>query len=212
MNFRYPIYLDLTGKRCVVTGEGYEVAGKVRALTEAGADVMYVNETAVLEILDLVQDGRIRWERRGFEPSDLQGCFLVITSRPDNAEIFRMAEESGILCNAVDDPRNCRFSHGSIHRQGELTIGISTNGTAPAIAVRLKEKLQREVGPEYKQLLDLLVQLRPSITSQVNGFEMRKDLWYRIVDSDALALFRVGEADAAVALVNQMVADAISST
>ncbi len=212
MNFRYPVYLDLTGKRCLVTGEGYEVAGKVKALAEAGAAVRYVNETAVPEIQDLVQDGLILWARRNFVPADLDGCFLVITSRPDNADIFRMAEERGILCNAVDDPKNCRFSHGSIHRQGELTIGISTNGVAPAIAVRLKEKLQREVGPEYKELLDLLTQLRGQITAEVEGFERRKDLWYRIVDSEALALFRTGQAERATSLVRQMVAEAINST
>ena len=212
MNFRYPVYLDLTSKRCLVTGEGYEVAGKVKALGEAGAVVRYVNETAVPEIQDLVQDGFISWERRSFMPADLDGCFLVITSRPNNADIFRMAEERGILCNAVDDPKNCRFSHGSIHRQGQLTIGISTNGVAPAVAVRLKEKLQREVGPEYRELLDLLTQLRGQITSEVKGFDARKELWYQIVDSEALALFRTGEADRATSLVRQMVAEVISST
>ena len=54
MNFRYPIFLDLTGKKCVVTGEGYEVAGKIRALAEASADVLYINLDAVPEIVNLL--------------------------------------------------------------------------------------------------------------------------------------------------------------
>jgi precorrin-2 dehydrogenase / sirohydrochlorin ferrochelatase len=212
VNFRYPIYLDLAGKRCVVTGEGYEVPAKVAGLVEVGAEVTYIHPAAAPEILELINAGQVKWEARGFEASDLDGCFLLITSRPDNAEIFRLAEERGVLCNSVDDPQNCRFSHGSIHRQGDLTIGISTNGTAPAVAVRIKEMLQREVGPEYKQLLELLVEIRPAINSQLKSFAVRKDLWYRIVDSDALALFRSGDAEGAARVVHRLVDEAVSNT
>ncbi len=142
MNFRYPIFLDLTGKQCLVAGEGYEIAGKVRALVEAKANVTYVNPRAEPSIQELASSGAIRWLQREFESSDLEGLFLVITDREDNSEIFRLAEERNILCNSVDDPENCRFSFGSIHRRGELTIAISTNGWAPAVAVRLRERLR----------------------------------------------------------------------
>ena len=104
MNFRYPIFLDLSGKKCVIAGEGYEVAGKVRALMEASAKVLYVNQEAVPEINELAVQGAIQWERREFRPDDLDDCFLVITSGPNNAEVFRLAEARGVICNAVDDP------------------------------------------------------------------------------------------------------------
>ena len=212
MNFRYPIYLDLTGKRCVVTGEGIEVAAKVAALVEAAANVTYINREAVPEIQELIHSNKVTWEGRDFHPDDLDRCFLVVTCRPDNAEIFRLAEARGVLCNAVDDPKNCRFSHGSIHRQGDLTVGISTNGTAPAVAVRIKEMLQREIGPEYKSLLELLVQVRPEINARLTSFGARRDLLYRIVDSDALALFRTGNNEGARNLVREIISQAISST
>lgn len=205
VNFRYPIFLDLTGKKCVVTGEGYEVAGKVRALAEASADVLYINHDAVPEIRELVESRAIRWEPRDFYPEDLDGCFLVITSRPNNAEIFRLAEERKVLCNAVDDPKHCRYSYGSIHRQGDLTIGISTNGVAPAIAVRLKQRFQNEIGPEYKELLEILRQLRPEINRRIGDFEDRKKLWYQIVDSEVLALLRGGQQQAAYNLIHSLV-------
>ena len=205
VNFRYPIFLDLTGRRCVVTGEGYEVAGKVQALAEASADVLYVNFDAVPAIRELAENGAIRWEPRDFRPEDLDGCFLIITSHPDNAEIFRLAEERKVLCNAVDDPKHCRYSYGSIHRQGDLTIGISTNGVAPAIAVRLKQRLQVEIGPEYKELLEILRQLRPEINRRISDFEDRKKLWYQIVDSEALVLLRGSQRQAAQDLIQSLI-------
>ena len=211
MNFRYPIFLDLTGKKCVVTGEGYEVAGKVRALAESSADVHYINLDAVPEIRELAEGGAICWEPRDFRPEDLDNCFLIITSRPNNAEIFRLAEERKVLCNAVDDPKHCRYSYGSIHRQGNLTIGISTNGVAPAVAVRLKQRFQNEIGPEYKDFLELLSQLRPEISRRINDFEKRKNLWYEIVDSGALALLRAGQQRAAYDLIHNLIGSAANS-
>ena len=207
MNFRFPVFLDLSGKKCLVTGEGYEVAGKVQALVDASAEVTYVNPTAEAAIEALAAAGLIRWEKRGFLPADLDGLFLVISDLEDNSEIFRLAEERRILCNCVDDPEHCRFSFGSIHRRGELTIAISTNGWAPAVAVRLKEKFQREIGPEYVDFLELLKSVRPEITSRIKDFGARRELWYRIVDSEALAMLGRGERAEAARLVREMIAE-----
>jgi siroheme synthase-like protein len=211
VNFRYPIFLDLTGKRCLVTGEGYEVAGKVQALVEAKANVTYVNPRAEAGIQQLASSGALEWQQREFETSDLNGCFLVITDHEDNSEIFRLAEEQKILCNSVDDPEYCRFSFGSIHRRGELTIAISTNGWAPAVAVRLRERLEREIGPEYTTFLALLKQVRPEITSRIPDFAARRDLWYRIVDSEAIEKLRDGQQSAAENIIRGLFEEALNS-
>jgi precorrin-2 dehydrogenase len=209
MNFRYPIFLDVGNKKCLVTGEGYEVAFKVKNLVDCSADVTYVNPQAEPTIETLAVGGLIRWEKRCFLPSDLDGCFMLISDLEDNSEIFKMAEARGILCNSVDDPEHCRFSFGSMHRQGDLTIAISTNGWAPAVAVRLKEWLQREVGPEYDEFLRMLKAVRPAITTRISDFGARRELWYRIVDSDFIARIRAGEAYAVEAEICKMVQETI---
>ncbi len=212
VNFRYPIFLDLTGKQCLVTGEGYEIAGKIKALIEASAKVTYVNPRAEAAIQQMEESGGIRWLKRDFEERDLNGCFLVITDRDDNSEVFRLAEERNILCNSVDDPDHCRFSFGSVHRRGALSIAISTNGVAPALAVRLKERFSREIGPEYEDLMSELKTLRPQITEQIREFSARRDLWYRIVDSDVLEALRRGERERAHDMLQRMLDEAVSST
>jgi precorrin-2 dehydrogenase/sirohydrochlorin ferrochelatase len=134
---------------------------------------------------------------------------LVITDHEDNSGIFQLAEERGILCNSVDDPEHCRFSFGSVHRQGDLNIAISTNGWAPALAVRLREQLEREIGPEYGALLALLKEARPIITTRISDFSQRRDLWYRIVDSSVLAKLRQGQGQAAAEQLRQLIEEAI---
>jgi precorrin-2 dehydrogenase / sirohydrochlorin ferrochelatase len=211
MNFRYPIFLDLSGKKCLVVGEGYEVAAKVEGLVEASARVTYIHPQAEVAIEAMAWAGLLEWERREFQPADLQGCFLVISDLPDNSAIFQMAEEQGILCNSVDDPAHCRFSFGSLHRQGDLTIAISTNGYAPALAVRLKEQLQHEVGPEYAEFMRMLRDARPQITGGIADFGARRELWYRIVDSEILALLRARDTDGAQELLRSLVAASLDA-
>ena len=194
MNFRYPVFLDISGKKCLVVGDGDEMAAKANALSEAGADV-------------------VRVQARDFKPEDLAGCFLVVTNQADNAEAFRVAEQRGVLCNAVDDPEHCRFIFGSVHRQGDLTIATSTNGVAPAVSVRVKEQLHREFGPEYGVFLEVLKAVRGEIAERIGDFDARRELWYQIVDSEVLALLRAGKREAAQQVVRALIDEAaLSST
>lgn len=190
MNFRYPIFLDLSGKKCLVIGEGREIASKIQALREAGA--------------------RVEWKQHGFHSEDLTGCSLVITNLRDNSEIFRLCEERNILCNSVDDPDCCRFILGAVHKQGDLTIAISTNGIAPALSVRLREQIQCEVGPEYGVFLDLLREARAEIAERIPDFDARRELWYRIVDSRTLELLRAGQREAAREIIRTLLEDGSS--
>jgi siroheme synthase-like protein len=208
MNFRYPIFLDLSGKKCLVVGEGHEVASKVQGLAEAGAKVVYANPRAEPAIAALAAAGRISWERRDFEERDLDECFLAITDSEDNPKIFELAEKRRVLVNAADDPEHCRFSFGSVHRQGDLTIAISTNGVAPALTVRLRERLEREIGPEYADLLQMLKEVRGEIGERVADFSTRRALWYRIIDSEILDDLRAGRHENAQRALRQMIKEA----
>ena len=77
MNFRFPVFLDVTEKNCVVTGQGFEVPQKVEALVNASANVTYVNPIADERIARLAERGALHWERRTFVESDLDNCFLI---------------------------------------------------------------------------------------------------------------------------------------
>ncbi len=205
MNFRYPVFLDVAGKRCLVTGEGYEIPPKVSTLVLRGAQVVYVNPTAETSIAKLAEEGRLLWYRRLFRAEDLEGCLLVITDQEDNSEVFRLAEERNVLCNAADDPEFCRFSFGSVVSRDNLTLAISTNGIAPALAVRLRERLEEEIGQEYARFVGMLEMLRSEITHSLPDFAIRRALWYRLVDSEALTLLRQGRDQEAAELLRHLV-------
>ncbi|MGJ5819768.1 precorrin-2 dehydrogenase/sirohydrochlorin ferrochelatase family protein [Paludibaculum fermentans] len=174
----YPIILDVEGKKCLVLGSGREADEKSAALLRAGAQVH---------------------RQEHYASAHLDGCFAVISAGPDrsrNAEIFAEAERRGILVCCVDDPPHCRFTFASIVRQGELVIAISTGGACPALAVRLREKLERELGPEYAEFLKLARRLRGRLAETVPDFQQRRKLWYALVDSAILDHYRHGDEEA----------------
>lgn len=204
MNFRYPVFLDIANKRCLVVGDGPEIPAKVRVLVERGAQTIYVHPSADAQIERLAREGCLTWHAREFQAGDLDGCFLVISAGQNNSEIFSLAEQRNVLCNSADDPDWCRFSFGSVVERGDLRIAISTNGSAPALAVRLREKLEKEIGAEYALFTAMLGELRAEITTAIPDFGSRRELWYRLVDSNALTLLRQGRTEEARQLLRKL--------
>jgi siroheme synthase-like protein len=187
MSFPYPVFLSLAGKRCLVLGNGYGAEEKVLGLAGAGAVVV---------------------RRPDYEADCLAGYFLVIAATGDralNARIAAEAERRGILFNAVDDPEHCGFILPAIHRQGDLVVAVSTGGKSPAVAVRLRNWIAAEVGPEYARLVEMLGGLREEIAAKLPDFEQRRRLWHRLAGSEALHLLRKGRPEEASSVVRSLV-------
>jgi precorrin-2 dehydrogenase/sirohydrochlorin ferrochelatase len=169
MPFRFPVALELSGRRCVVTGGGPGAEGKARALLEAEADVVVIAATVTDGLRDLVRRGELSHLARRYERGDLVGAFLVIAADADRAmraEVFAEAEAERVLCNAIDDVEHCHFAVPSIVRRGELLVAISTGGRAPALAKRLRRRLTAELGWEWEALVDVLGEVRAETLPQ----------------------------------------------
>ncbi len=71
----------------------------------------------------------------------------------------------------------------------------------------LRERLEHEFGPEYGELLELLSSLRESVARRYSSFESRRELWYRLVDSDILDHLRTGRRDLAEGRIEQILVE-----
>ncbi|MEX1127550.1 MAG: bifunctional precorrin-2 dehydrogenase/sirohydrochlorin ferrochelatase [Vicinamibacterales bacterium] len=136
----FPVFLKLGGRRVLLVGGGGVATGKLRALLEAGADVTVVSPV----ISAGIAAAPVTAARRPFEPSDLDGVCYVVAAAPRevNAEVAREAALRGIFVNAVDDVENASAYAGAILRRGGVTIALSTDGDAPALAGLLREGLE----------------------------------------------------------------------
>jgi siroheme synthase-like protein len=192
----YPVFLDLAGRRCVVLGGGELAGEKVGGLLTAGAEVTVIAEEVTSGISELAAAGRISHRCRGYASGDLEGARLAIVCAQPPAVASAVWEEGrrlGVLVNTVDDVAHCEFIAPSVVRRGDLQIAISTGGRAPALAVRLRQKLERELGEEHARFLEMAGAVRGALAERRPDFAERRELWYRLVDSDVLSLLRRGE-------------------
>lgn len=208
MNTYYPVYLQLRGQSCVVIGGGEIAEGKVEGLLAAQAKVVVISPDLTPHLRDLVEEKQLTYLAREYQPGDLSGAFLVICATDQveiNHLVWQEATANRQLVNVVDDTPRCNFIAPSILRKGDLTIAISTSGKAPALAVRLKERLQHELGPEYERFLELAGELREPLARHVPDFETRKALWYELVDSEILDVLARGDEASAREIISRVV-------
>src|ERR1019366_9965092 len=147
-----PIFLDVTGSRCLVIGGGEIAARKVASLLEAGADVVVVSPSLVEALAELARHGRIQHMKRKYAPGDMAGAALVYAATDDanlHQRLHADARERGIPINVADVPALCTFITPAVLTRGSLKIAVSTDGASPAMTKRIIKRLERLFGPEY---------------------------------------------------------------
>lgn len=208
----YPVLLNLRGRRAVVIGGGAVAEQKVSGLLAAGAHVTVVSAETTTALSELAAGNRIDLRRRPYRTGDLAGAWLAIAATDDravNASVWAEAERAGIALNAVDDLEHCSFIAPAIHREGDITVAVSTSGKSPALAARLRRRIASLVGAAEARFCALLGELRPEVTALVPNPRDRTALWYRIVDSDAIEFVRRGDIAGARRRVEELVRDEI---
>ena len=191
----YPIFLKIKGKRCIVVGGGEVARRKVKALLECGAGVEVISPDPCREINQLVEAGEVKLLRRGYQPGDLQGALIAIAATDDsriNRQVVKEAQEKAVLVNVADDAEDSDFILPSYLRRGALSIAVSTGGVSPALARKIRTRLEKDFGDEYASLVRLVGEVRAELKRQKVKFS--GDDWQVALDLDfMLDLLKKGE-------------------
>ena len=192
----YPVYLDLRNRPCFVLGGCGMAEEKVRGLLESKARVTVISPDLTDELTRMAAEGRIDWISRRFRRGDLRNaCLVIVVGQPPavTGAVWEETRGRNILVNTLDDVPHCDFIAPAIVRRGDLTVAISTGGKAPVLAVRLRQRLERELGEEHARFLELAGTVRKPLLQLWPDFATRKELWYRLIDSDVIHLLRHGD-------------------
>ena len=153
----YPLFLNLEGEPCLVFGGGKVAFRKIEALLKRGAKVTCVSKEFCVP-LKKMKLKRVRSSR-----ISLNGARLVIAATSDrefNARVVRECRRQKIWVNVVDDPALCDFTVPAVMEKGPLQIAISTSGTSPLFAKRLREALEEVIPSSTGQLLEKIGAIR----------------------------------------------------
>jgi len=147
--------MQLTDKDVLVIGAGRIGAGKAGLLVEAGARVTMIAR----EVLAELPRGLTAFELRDYLDGDLRDFALVISATGDatvNDRVVEEARREGIWLNVVDDPQRSDFYFTAVHRAGDVTVSVSTDGASPTLAQELRsmiaQRLPDNLGDVAQQL------------------------------------------------------------
>ena len=174
-----------------------------RALLEHGASVEVISPTPCPELIKLAERGRIGILRRQYQSGDLQKALIAIAATDNsniNQQVIKEAHGKAALVNAVDDVKNSDFIVPSYVRQGDMTIAVSTAGRSPALARKIRTRLEKEFGDEYASLVNLIGEVRAEVRRQ--GIKVTSDDWQEALDLDLMIdLLKRGEVEKARAIL-----------
>ncbi len=200
MPFGYPVLLELAGRRCAVIGELPIREVKVEGLLAGGAtDVVVIAPEPTDRLDDLEGLEGVAVLRRTWYAPDLAGAFLVIAHAPDpavRARIATVAREAGALVNVVDGIPRCDWAAPAVVRRGELLLAIGTGGASPALAKKLRQRLEAQYGAEWAEVLRVLREVREETSPLLPDLRTRSRRWAEALDPDEAAeLAREGEVE-----------------
>jgi len=199
----YPVLLNISGRKCVVVGGGQVALRKVRGLLEHGAGVEVISPDLCPELAQLATSGEIKTLNRAYRPGDLADASVAIAATENgelNRQVAEEAHSKAVLVNVVDDAENSDFIVPSYLRRGELTIAVSTSGRSPALARKIRTRLEKELGNEYASLICLIGEIRAEVTRE--GIKIDDDRWQEALDLDLLLeLLKRGDEEKAKAIL-----------
>lgn len=159
----YPIALDLRGRPCLVVGGGEIATRKVEGLLSAGANLTVISPEVTETIGDQARRRILRHLKKRYQEGDLKGYFLVFAATGSPEVDVLMASEAnteGVLLNVVDRAVLSSFITPAVVHRGDLSIAISTAGKCPGFAMRVKQKIEALIDPEYGATLTAIAAQR----------------------------------------------------
>ncbi len=186
----FPTFFDLVDKPCLVVGGGEAAARKLRLLRRARARVTVVARDPIEEIADLAAAGEVDLVRRGFVDGDLQGRVLAIGASGQDEIDTRLAEAAaarGVPVNIVDRPALSSFTVPAIVDRDPIVVAVSSGGTAPVLARRLRARIEALLPARLGRLAELADSFRDSVKATYPSESARRRFWENFFDGPAAA-------------------------
>ena len=206
MNY-FPVFFDLKGQNVLVVGGGDVALRKISLLERSGAVITLVAPEIVPELRQRGAAGHLKVKAREFVPSDLDGARLVIVAtsrRAINRWIAKLSDARAIPVNVVDDREASRFIIPAIVDRDPVLVAVSTGGTSPVLARRLRERLEASIPKRMGDLALWLRGLRRTSMARLRDTKERRRFFETIVDGPAARRFIDGDSQGALRIAQRL--------
>lgn len=188
----FPIFINLAGRRVVVSGGGEAALAKLRLLLKTEAHITVFAQDAEAQIEQWAREGRITWCQRNLEPGDALCAALFYAANdnpPEDRRVTKLAQADGALTNWVDNLGESQFITPAIVDRDPVTVAIGTEGAAPVLARAIKRDLEAKLPASLGLLARIGKGFRKAADALPFGAK-RREFWaeyYASAGPDALA-------------------------
>ncbi|MEO0914272.1 MAG: siroheme synthase CysG, partial [Pseudomonadota bacterium] len=203
----FPVFLNLRGRRVVVSGTGECAVAKLRLLLKTEARINVYGEAPAGQVLQWAREGRIAYHARALEHGDATCAAMLYAANEDEALDFAAVEigrAAGALTNIVDNLDDSQFITPAIVDRDPVTVAIGTEGAAPVLARKIKAELEERLPAS----LGLLARLGQAFRNRADVLPMgpkRRSFWSRFYFERGPEAIREGERAAELALEELLV-------
>ena len=201
---RYPLYLDIEGKRIPIVGGGETAARKARLIAKAGAKPVLI-WPAIDDATKKDLGDRADYKERIPTLSDFSSAKIAVIASDEDTETAeswaKIARAAGALVNVVDQPDLCDFTTPSIIDRDALTIAIGTNGAAPVFGRNLRASIEALLPARIGALIDFAAGYRDRVKAARTP-DARRAFWEAFFDGPIASLLLNGDEAAAHAAMD----------
>jgi siroheme synthase-like protein len=214
----YPIFLNLAGRPVLIVGGGAVAQRKLGSLLESGAKVTIVSPRFSGDVGARrdIRRIRARYAARHMKLKPWRLVFAATDSRDVNAQVQKHAAVARIPCCRSDswtgEVVSSDFSNGATANVQGIVLAVSTTGSSPALARRMRDQAHTAIDPILVQLAGLFQSWRPAIKSQLTDPALRRLLLLRLAGEEMETALRKSGPAAARKLFARWLNEARSKT
>ena len=186
----FPMFLNISGRKCLVVGGGKVALRKVLVLLDFDARVTVVARKISDEIRNLPVDIC----ERDYAEEDIKACALVVAATDDanvNHKVAETAKRYHIPVNAVDQPEDCTFIFPAYVKRKNVVGAFSSAGNSPVLTQYLKAQIQDVLTDELGEINEYMGSVRDAVKAQVPTEPERRKV-YQTVLTELLEEGRTG--------------------
>jgi uroporphyrin-III C-methyltransferase/precorrin-2 dehydrogenase/sirohydrochlorin ferrochelatase len=177
-----PINIDINNKKCVVLGAGSVAFRKIQMLNKAGAQVICVAKKfhkdikLMCEKIELIESDVLEY----LDKTNLEGTTLIISATANQKlahVIYKRVTELNILINTVDEKQLCTYISPAIVNRNPIIISISSGGSAPVLARKIRESIEKIIPHNLGKLALFANSIRVQVKKSLSSMLERRRFW-----------------------------------
>ena len=196
-----PLFIETTGKKCLIVGGGKVASRKLIPILKSKMKVTLISPEVIEEIeLNFQKNKNLKIIKRKFEPEDIEDQFLIIAAtneKTTNQKIAKLSKDNNILVNMAEDSLSGNTLIPSVVDRDPIKIAVSSGAASPILTRLVKTKLETVIPYSFSKLADIMMEYRDVVKKNFLKISDRRKFWEVFLDGPVSEMVLSGHIDKA---------------